>query len=42
MEKDTKTIKVSTEQHKRLKIEAIERGITLEDLVWEIISEHLT
>ena len=38
--KAQKIIRVDKELHKRLKLEAIERGITLKELIEELIKNH--
>lgn len=42
MENKKKSIYISKELHKILKLEAIERGITLQELLEEILTKHTT
>ena len=41
MTSQLKQLKVRVEIHKQLKVEAIERGLTLQELVEQIINDYL-
>lgn len=42
MKKKTKSIKISEELHRQLKVEAVERGITLQELAEQKLNDTRT